>query len=80
MRTLFGIELNTINTVEEPMVEKWLCTPCVLEWKHKTHCLVPRAEGEQTPVDLKAMLLDSLADDPETRELYEEWVAEQEER
>ena len=79
MMRIGGIDLNTITTVDGSMDEKWLCTPCVLRWKHKYHTLSPRAEGEQTSVNLKAILLDSLADDPETRFNYEEWAKEQEE-
>ena len=79
MRTLFGVDLNTINAVDGSMAEKWLCTPCVLRWKNKYHTLSPRAEGEQAPVDLKAMMLAYLEDD-ESRDLYLEWMTEQEER
>jgi hypothetical protein len=76
MRTLFGVALNSLNTIDGPMEEKWLCTLCFLEWKHKYHTLSPR-DADLTVVGLNEMMLGSLADD-ESRDLYLEWVAEHE--
>ncbi len=74
MRTLFGIDLNSLNTVDESMEEKWLCTQCFLEWKHKYHILSPR-DADLSVVDLKEMMLASI-EPGESRDLYLEWLNE----
>ncbi len=78
MRTLFGVDLYRITLLDDSMEEEqWVCTPCFLGWKHKTHYLFSRP-ADLTVVDLKAEMLASMEDE-ESRDLYLEWVAEQEE-